>query len=86
MFEGRAETGIVEDAYTIVVPAYNEQEYLPHALASLRAAMAGLPALRGRLLVVDNASTDATGEVARASWEAYGEVAVCDSDARRPDR
>jgi glycosyltransferase involved in cell wall biosynthesis len=51
--------------YSIVVPAYNEEELLPATLERLRAAMAATP-LRGEVVVVDNNSTDATAEVARA--------------------
>jgi len=51
--------------YSIVVPAYNEEELLPRTLASLRDAMAGT-SLAGEIVVVDNNSTDATAERARA--------------------
>ena len=51
--------------YSLVVPAYNEEELLPRTLASLRTAMAGIP-LRGEIVVCDNNSTDGTAAVARA--------------------
>jgi len=53
-------------AYTIVIPAYNEEACLPETLASVHAAMA-LVADAGEIVVVDNNSTDATAAVARAN-------------------
>ena len=52
--------------YSIVVPAYNEEALLPATLEHLAAAMAVL-SFRGEVVVCDNNSTDATGEVARAA-------------------
>jgi glycosyltransferase involved in cell wall biosynthesis len=52
--------------YSIVVPAYNEEVLLPATLERLRAAMAAL-SFRGEVVVCDNNSTDATGEIARAA-------------------
>ncbi|MCB1089620.1 MAG: glycosyltransferase, partial [Verrucomicrobiae bacterium] len=48
-----------------MIPAFNEEAYLPATLASVRAAMASVE-LPGEVIVVDNASTDRTAEVARA--------------------
>lgn len=50
--------------YSIVVPAYNEELYLPRTLDALRSAMATV-AMPGEIIVVDNNSTDRTSEVAR---------------------
>ena len=54
--------------YSVVVPAYNEQEYLPRLLSSLQAARAayreGSEAIE--LIVADNQSTDATAAVGRS--------------------
>jgi glycosyltransferase involved in cell wall biosynthesis len=50
--------------YSIVVPAYNEEHYLPATLAALKEAMAAT-LLSGELIVTDNNSTDATAEIAR---------------------
>ena len=52
----------------IVVPARNEARRLPDGLAALCRKAATLP-LRAAILVVDNASTDLTGDVVRA-WPA----------------
>lgn len=51
--------------YSIVVPAYNEEQLLPATLDRLRAAMETRP-LRGEIVVVDNGSTDGTAALARA--------------------
>jgi glycosyltransferase involved in cell wall biosynthesis len=50
--------------YSVIVPAYNEEALLAETLGLLKAAMAGQP-LAGELIVVDNNSTDRTGEIAR---------------------
>lgn len=51
---------------SFVVPAFNEEALLPSCIAAIRAeiARAGIEA---ELIVVDNASTDRTSEVARAA-------------------
>lgn len=49
--------------YTVVIPAFNEADYLPATLDALAQAMAPL-ALRGEVVVADNRSTDATAAVA----------------------
>jgi len=50
--------------YSIIVPAYNEEEWLPATLTALKAAMAVSP-LQGEIIVTDNNSTDATAEIAK---------------------
>lgn len=50
--------------YSIVVPAFNEERYLPQTLDALRSAMAAVAA-PGEIIVVDNNSTDRTSDVAR---------------------
>jgi glycosyltransferase involved in cell wall biosynthesis len=50
------------------VPAYNEAERLPAGLTTLTEKAAALP-LRAAILVVDSASTDATGAIVR-DWPA----------------
>jgi glycosyltransferase involved in cell wall biosynthesis len=49
--------------YTIIIPAFNEEPYLPATLGALASAMAGVD-LPGQVIVVDNNSTDATAQVA----------------------
>ena len=48
---------------SVIIPAYNEEKYLPSTLASFRAAADGHEV---ELIVVDNVSTDKTAEVARS--------------------
>ena len=48
---------------SVVIPAYNEEKYLGRCLQSLREQR--YPASQFEVIVVDNASTDATAEVAR---------------------
>ena len=51
--------------YSIIIPAYNEEELLPATLTALRRAMAALTTHRGEIVVTDNDSSDRTAEVAR---------------------
>lgn len=50
---------------TFVIPAFNEEKLIPFAIQSIQEAMAGRPNAY-EILVVDNASTDGTAEVAAA--------------------
>ena len=53
---------------SVIVPAYNEEQYLPTTLASLRQAAAYYRRERGaeiEIIVADNNSTDRTGNLAR---------------------
>jgi glycosyltransferase involved in cell wall biosynthesis len=50
--------------YSIIIPAWNEEELLPATLASVQAAMASIVGLTGEVIVVDNSSTDATAQIA----------------------
>lgn len=52
--------------YSIIIPAYNEEEYLPKTLAALKEAMPKVVDLRGEIIVVDNNSSDRTAAIARA--------------------
>jgi glycosyltransferase involved in cell wall biosynthesis len=51
--------------YSIIVPAYNEEAYLPQTLASISEAM-NASGLAGEIVVVDNNSRDRTGDIAAA--------------------
>ena len=64
--------------YSIIIPAYNEQELLPATLQSARGAMAVQDRV-GELIVVDNNSTDATAAIAaqagaRVVFEAVNQI------------
>jgi len=50
--------------YSVIIPAYNEEELLPATLSSLHLAMNSLPH-KGEIIVVDNNSTDNTKNVAK---------------------
>ncbi len=52
--------------YSIVIPAYNEEALLPRTLRCVEAAMARLAGREGEVIVVDNASSDRTPEIAAA--------------------
>jgi len=51
--------------YSIVIPAYNEEELLPRTLSSLKEAMLSV-ALSGEIIVTDNNSSDNTAKIAEA--------------------
>ena len=53
--------------FSIVIPAYNEAEYLPRTLEAANRAMRAIPGARGEIVVVDNNSTDRTGAIAAAA-------------------
>lgn len=53
--------------YSVIIPAYNEEDFLPSTLSSLHLAMDSIPH-KGEIIVVDNNSTDNTRQVA----EKYG--------------
>ena len=46
-------------SYSVIIPAYNEESFLPGTLAGLKSAMATVQ-LPGEIIVVDNDSTDNT--------------------------
>ena len=50
--------------YSVIIPAYNEEAFLPETLECLKLAMATVPQ-QGEIIVVDNDSTDKTPEIAR---------------------
>ena len=51
---------------SFVVPAYNEEAYLPDCLESILKQTSGLPAGSVEIIVVNNASTDRTRAIAAA--------------------
>ncbi len=51
--------------YSVIIPAYNEEKWLPQTLQNLKSIMEVLD-LPGEIIVVDNNSTDLTSKVARA--------------------
>ena len=53
--------------YSVIIPAYNEEEYLPDTLESLKKAMAALSGFKNEIIVTDNNSTDRTASVAEKS-------------------
>lgn len=58
------------DVISVVIPAYNEERYLPATLNAVARSAAILKSRHGvhtELIVVDNGSTDATAQVARAA-------------------
>ena len=57
----------METLYSVVIPAYNEEDWLPNTLAVLKETMDSLDE-RGEVIVVDNNSTDKTTQIA----EEYG--------------
>lgn len=52
--------------YSVIIPAYNEEEYLARTLEAVRLAMVET-GREGELIVVDNNSTDRTSDVALAN-------------------
>jgi len=50
--------------YSVIIPAYNEEEWLAKSLPALRTAMGEIEA-NGEILVVDNNSSDCTAKVAQ---------------------
>jgi glycosyltransferase involved in cell wall biosynthesis len=53
--------------FSFIIPAYNEEAYLPKTLASLKDAMLTLDEFRGEIVVANNNSTDRTAAIAEAS-------------------
>jgi glycosyltransferase involved in cell wall biosynthesis len=59
---------------SVVIPAYNEERYLPRTLASVKTALAEIA--DAELIVVDNESTDRTREIA----ESFGARLVAETE------
>ena len=58
--------------YSIIIPAYNEEELLPRTLTALNETMRMVHGYAGEIIVTDNNSSDATAAVA----EAHGATVV----------
>jgi glycosyltransferase involved in cell wall biosynthesis len=54
---------LIEQMISFIIPAYNEEIELPSTLAAIRAAASGV-SQPYEIIVVDDASTDATPEIA----------------------
>jgi glycosyltransferase involved in cell wall biosynthesis len=83
---------VTEEApdYSVIVPAYNEEAFLPHTLSRLREAMAALP-FTGEVVVCDNNSTDGTraaaeGQGARVVFEARNQISRARNTGARAAR
>ena len=66
-------------SFSIIIPAYNEEKYLPRTLTSARDAVDKVEST-GEIIVVDNNSTDRTAEIAREFnvnivFEKYNQIA-----------
>lgn len=64
--------------YSIIIPAYNEEKYLPATLEAVKEAMSSIK-LSGEVIVVDNNSTDKTAEIANSNgavvvFEGYNQI------------
>ena len=64
----------MNNTYSIIIPAYNEQVWLPKTIISVRKAMAAVK-MDGELIVVDNNSNDNTAAIANY----YGAEVVFES-------
>ena len=53
--------------YSVIIPAFNEEEYLPLTLKRLSSSMSELQLATGEIIVVDNDSVDQTALVAEAN-------------------
>jgi len=53
------------DAYSVIIPAYNEEQLLGQSLSALKKAMDAVD-MQGEVIVVDNNSSDRTAQVAEA--------------------
>jgi len=50
--------------FSVIIPAYNEEDYLRSTLDALRLACKAVSPLSGEIIVVDNQSTDQTSQIA----------------------
>lgn len=52
--------------YSIIIPAYNEEDYLSQTLASVQSVVDGMQGQKGEVIVVNNNSDDKTAEIAKS--------------------
>ena len=76
--QGIVETNNLID-YSIIIPAFNEQNYIGEVLDTLLAGMNKTSDLKGEIIVVDNNSTDQTAQLAeskgvRVVFEAINQI------------
>lgn len=69
-----ASAGPTDHDLTVIVPAYNEQERLPSTLVGLRDYLDGW-GVDYRVVVIDNASTDGTGQIAAGFGRRFSTLA-----------
>ncbi len=58
--------GISVPDYSIIIPAYNEADFLADTLTSAKNAQSRLPSHTGEIIVVDNNSSDKTAQIAKS--------------------
>ena len=76
--------------YTVVVPAYNEADWLPATLAAIQAAMVR-QSFTGEVVVCDNNSSDDTAEIAASHgaqvvFEAHNQISLARNRGAREAR
>ena len=87
----KRQTAPVRDIYySVIIPAYNEEAFLPDTLAGLHLAMKAIPQ-KGEIIVVDNDSTDSTAEIARKAgarvvFEPFRQIARARNSGARAAR
>ncbi len=67
MTHSATEPAAQREGVTVVVPAYNEELAIGQVLEELRAVLEEVPELEWELLVVNDGSSDRTGDAARAA-------------------
>ena len=75
------------ESFSIIIPAYNEEEYLLKTLHYAKSAVEKM-SLKGEIIVVDNNSTDKTAEIARnfgvkVIFEEYNQIAKARNSGAR---
>lgn len=51
--------------YSVIIPAYNEADFLTQSLAAIKKSMGSIQGLKGEVIVVDNNSNDNTALIAK---------------------